>query len=150
MKNILILIIAIGLSGCIYDRFNDKLSITNKTNKNISVLYSNDLGVDTTENNVAFYVADENVLMPDSTMHFSTWGGQTAWNDYLREGKPKRLFFAFFETKTLKWYEHSYTMNQMVDYKLYFKLDSYTESDLEKMGWNVVVRDSNMVTPKAE
>jgi hypothetical protein len=148
MKNILILIIAIGLSGC--DPFNDKLSVTNKTKKRVSILYSNDIGVDTTTNDVAFYVDDRNILMPDSALRFSIMGDEKAWHYYIDEGKPKRLFFAFFDTETVKWYENSYTMNQMVDYKLYFKLDSYTENELEKMGWNVVIRDSNIVVPKAK
>jgi len=139
-----------GLGGCIYDQFNDQLTVTNKTNRKVSVLYSSDLGVDTTKNNVAFYIDDRNVLMPDSTLRYSTWGGERAWHQYIEEGKRKRLFFAFFETETLKKYEHSYTMNQMMDYKLYFKLESYTADELDKMGWNVVVRESKIPTPTAE
>ena len=78
--------------GCYDVKVNHQLSITNKTNKEISILYSNDVNIGQKKNNVAFYISDRNVTKPDSSRDIIRLGGKDSWHDYIEEGGTKKLF----------------------------------------------------------
>lgn len=130
----------VGLYGC-YDIVNNyDLSINNKTDRKVAVLYSFNVDPKSNGNNVDYYLSDENAIEPDSTYTIVKVGGKDAWRDYIDEGKTKRLYFYFFETDTLKRYFNQFTMNDFVRQKKYYKRLEYTEKELKAINWTVVVQ----------
>ena len=130
--------IAVFVSSCIIDYYNDKLSVTNKSGKEISVLYSNDVEAPT-ENNVAAYTVDWNVIKPDTTQSIVIPGNEDAWHYDIEAGSEKKLFLYIFETDTLRKYEKIASMRDLMWMKKYFKSFSYSEKELNKINWNIVV-----------
>ena len=127
------------LSACIMDYYNHQLSITNNSGKELSVLYSNDVEIPANENNVDFYIADWETVKPDSTFTIVMPGNENVWHEYIADGSTKKLYFYIFETDTLKKYKNNYSMRGFVQMNKYFKSFSYTENELKKINWNIVV-----------
>ena len=142
MKNtytsIFLLIISSSLYGCYDVMTNWQLSITNKADKNISVLYTNHSHE--AENNIAYYTSTQNIIMPDSSYDIITLGGKNAWHEYIKAGKTKTLYIYVFSVDTLKKYDESSSIYEIVDQHKYLKLLSYTEADLNKISWHIVFK----------
>ena len=119
---------------------NHQLSIINKTQKDIAVLYSNNISPVAKKNNVAFYLSDQSITRPDSTRDIIRLGGKDAWHNYIEEGKAKKLFLYVFDTDTLKKYNNVYSMYELVSQHRFFKLLTYSENYLNKVNWQVTIR----------
>lgn len=130
--------IVVFVSSCIIDYYNDQLSITNNSGKELSVLYSNEVEA-STENNVAAYIADWGTVKPDSTFTIVKPGRENVWHQYIQKGGTKKLYFYIFETDTLRKYKNAYSMRGFVQMNKYFKALSFSEDELKKINWNVVV-----------
>ena len=137
MKKILFFSVIAFLGSCIIDYYNHKLSIVNKSGKEISVLESNDIEAPN-DNYVAYYMADWVVIKPDSSRTLVMPGNEDAWHDYIQEGHDKKLYLYIFETNTLKEYKNN-SIQELVRIKKYFKSYTYSESDLDKINWTVIV-----------
>jgi hypothetical protein len=120
------------------DLTNHQLSLTNKSGKDISILYSNHNAQRLTENNVAYYIADWNIMKSDSSKDIVKAGNKNAWHEYIEQGRTKKLFVYIFETDTLKKYSNIYSMDDIVREHKYLKLLSYSENDLNKIGWKII------------
>lgn len=140
MRRVLLLYVLIGVfvPSCIVDYYSHQLSITNNTGNELSVLYSNAVEAPT-ENNVDFYIADWETVKPDSTFTLTNHGKENAWHEYIQEGSAKKLYFYIFETDTLRKYRNIYNMKDMVAGGRYFKSMSYSEAEMGKIHWNLVV-----------
>lgn len=138
-----ILVVAcFSLVGCIYDQFNHQLSLTNTSKRTLSYLYTNFADrKDLTGNNVAAYIADWMIVKSDSTEYIAKPGGKNIWHNYIANGKNKKLYVYLFDTDTLKKYNGIYSMEDIVNQHKYLKLLSYSESDLNKINWQVVYKD---------
>lgn len=134
-----LLVIFSSLCGCYDVTTNHQLSLTNKSNRNISILYSNLAEQPLTENNVAYYTNDRNVIYPDSCSEIIQLGGKNAWHNYIEKSQSKKLYIFIFETDTLKKYEGVYSMENFVNRHKYLKLFCYSEIDLNKIAWRITV-----------
>jgi hypothetical protein len=113
------------------------LTIVNKSGKEISVLYSNDIFPPPDENNVEFYLSEENITKPDSSLNIVTMGDENAWHEYISNGKNKRLYFYIFEPDTLRKYQGLYSMYDFVQRGKYYKSQSFSENELKNRNWKV-------------
>ena len=137
-KNIFLFIVAICFfCGCYDVRTNHQLSLTNKSDRKISILYSNLSDKTLTENNVAYYTSDWNIIKPDSSNDIVKLGGKDAWHNYIDKNKTRKLFIYVFETDSLKKYDGIYSMEDIVNKHKYLKLLCYSESDLNKINWQI-------------
>jgi hypothetical protein len=82
---------------------------------------------------------NRNVIKPGSSLEVVKTGGVDAWHEYIAEGKSERLYFYVFETDTLRKYLGLYSMYDFVKNCKYFKNMSYSESELDKMGWKIQI-----------
>jgi hypothetical protein len=128
------------LWGCYDIVTNHQLVITNKSLKKISVLYSNDLNTEKNENNIAFYLSNQSVILPDSSRDIIRLGGSNEWHDYINAGKTKKLTIYIFDVDSLNRYNGIYSMNNLVTQHKYLMVSSYTEKELEKVKWNIMFR----------
>jgi len=135
MKKILFFSVIAFLGSC--DYYNYKLSVINKSGKEISVLESNDIEAPSA-NYVAYYLADWVAIKPDSSRTITKPGKEDAWHNYIQEGHDKKLYLYIFETNTLKEYKNN-SIQELVRIKKYFKSYAYSESDLDKINWTVTV-----------
>ena len=126
--------------GCYDVKVNYDLSITNKSKMKISLLYSNHVQKNLTENNIAYYIRDDKIVKPDSSLDITILGGREAWHDYMEEGKTKRLFLYVFSTDTLTKYNNSFSIDDLVHQHKYLKLFNYSENDLNKTNWKIVFK----------
>jgi hypothetical protein len=144
MKNkiiyIFLVVICYFFYGCNDVRTNHKLSLTNKSDKKVSILYSNLVDKILTENNVAYYISDWNVIKPDSTYDIVKLGGKDAWHNFIEKSKTKKLLIYVFESDTLKKYDGVYSMEDIVGYHKYLKLLLYSEKDLDKIDWQITFK----------
>lgn len=115
--------------GCLIDFHNSMLRIQNKTTKKISILYADSLSVNT-KNNVAFYISDQRVILPDSTNTIFKNGNENAWHEYIEERPEKKLFLFVFSVDDLNKYNGYYTMDQLCDMHKYIKVLSFFEKQL--------------------
>ncbi len=104
----------------------------------ISFLYSNHVEGNLTENNIAYFISDYNIVKPDSSLKISILGGREAWHDYIEEGKTKRLFLYVFSADTLMKYNNLLSIDDLVHQHKYLKLFNYSENDLNKINWKIV------------
>ncbi|MGZ3813126.1 MAG: hypothetical protein ACXVB0_17585 [Mucilaginibacter sp.] len=104
---------------------------------NISLLYSNHAENNLTENNIAYFIRDDQIVKPDSSLDITILGGRKAWHDYIEEGKTKRLFLYIFSTDTLIKYNHTLSIDDLVHQGKYLQLVNYSEKDLDKANWKL-------------
>ncbi len=136
--SIVFLAIVFSLVGCYSDvMVNHQLSLINKSEKSISILYSNGAETPITQNNVAFYITDRQVVQPDSTIDITILGNNNPWHQYIEEGKAKTLSLYVFEADTLKKYNNIYSMDDLVNQQKYLKLLTYSEIELQKTNWKL-------------
>jgi hypothetical protein len=64
-------------------------------------------------------------------------GGKDAWHYYIEKGRPKKLFIYIFDTDTLRKYNGSYSIDDIVGEHKYLKSLSYSEKDLDKIDWKI-------------
>src|ERR1700761_3780653 len=136
MKKKTLLLVSVScvcICGCYDIKVNHQLSLTNKSNKEISILYSNDVNLGPNENNVAFYLSDQSATMPDSSREIIRLGGKDSWHNYIGEGRAKKLFLYVFETDTLKKYNNIYSMYELVNRHKFLKILAYSENSLNKI-----------------
>ena len=126
--------------GCIMDYSNSILSVQNKSQNAISVLYSNSSSPHT-ENNIAFYIADWEIISPDSMKNIYKNGQKNVWHDYIGEGKDKKLYLYFFSVDSLKKYDGQYSMDKLCAMQKYIQVSSYTEEQLKKINWKIVYKN---------
>lgn len=126
--------------GCYDVIVNHDLSITNKSKITISLLYSNHVEKNLKENNIAYFIRDDKILKPDSSLDITILGGREAWHDYIEEGKTKRLFLYIFSTDTLTKYNNRFSIDDLVHQGKYLKLLNYSENDLNKTNWKIVFK----------
>lgn len=126
--------------GCYDIKINHDLSVRNKSKMNISLLYSNHAEKILTENNIAYFVREDNIVKPDSSFDITILGGREAWHNYIEEGKTRRLFLYVFSTDTLTKYNNRFSINDLVQQGKYLKVFNYTEADLNKMNWEIVFK----------
>lgn len=107
---------------------------------NISVLYSNRANEKLTENNVAYYIREDNVIAPGSSSDITTLGREDAWHNYIEEGKTKKLFFYIFNADSLKNFNNGNSMDELINQKKYSKLLEYTEKQLDEIHWKVTYK----------
>lgn len=135
--------ISLLLTSCYDIITNSSLSIKNKTNRQITVLYSNGSNPEVTENNIAYYISDQQVIKPDSSASIRTLGRNDAWHNYINEGRSKMLFIYVFDVDSLKRYDQGYSIQELVNQKKYLKLIKYHEADLNKLCWKIDFEDEN-------
>ncbi len=104
----------------------------------ISFLYSNHVERNLTENNIAYFIRNDKIVKPDSSVEITILGGKEAWHDYIEEGKTKRLFLYVFSTDTLTKYNNLFSIDDLVHQHKYLKLFNYSENDLDKINWKIV------------
>jgi hypothetical protein len=126
--------------GCYDVTVNHQLSITNKLNIDISILYSNDINPGPNENDVAFYLSNQSITKPDSSRDIIRLGGKHSWLDYIEEGKTKKLFLYVFESDTLEKYNNTYSMYELVSRHKFLKVLTYSEDNLDKINWRIIIR----------
>jgi hypothetical protein len=136
-----LLIFSVVIGGCVMDYSNSMLQIHNKSKQPITVLYSNAINP-STENNIAYYIADDEIIKPDSVNTISKPGKQDAWHQYIEEGKDKHLYLFIFSVDTLKKYDDLYSMDQLSAMGKYLKVLKYSESELIKMNWKVNYKEN--------
>ena len=130
----------IFLYSCGYDITNNyDLVLINKSPKEISLLYSNEISAQT-QNNVAYYLSGQSATPPDSSRIIYKTGGKDAWRNYIKEGKAKRLYLYIFETDTLKKYQNMYSMSYLVSQRKFRKILDYSVNELEQNHWKIVAR----------
>ena len=126
--------------GCWDITTDHQLSLTNKTGREISFLYSNNAKSNSPDNNVAFYASNENVIKPDSTKDIIILGNGDAWHNYIDAGSSKKLSLYIFETDTLYNYNGTTPISNLVNKNKYFKLLTYSEKELDKNNWHITVQ----------
>ncbi len=136
-KFLIILIFCFSIYGCYDVTVNRGLSITNKSDAKVSILYSNRVNKQLTENNIAYYISDENVIQPDSTYDITILGRNNPWHQYINEGKTKKLFLYVFNVDSLKKFEGVYSMDDLINQKKYLKVIKYSEEELNKINWKI-------------
>jgi hypothetical protein len=142
VRNVTILIAsAILLDGCIYDQFNHTISVVNKSNRTISVLYDNDEKSDSNENYIAYYTSDYQIIKPDSTWNMVKPGGENAWHDYIQEAEPKKLFIYVFDLDTLRKYDSADLVRNVRDEHKYIEKMIFSEVELAKQNWKIVFKE---------
>ncbi|RWY49198.1 hypothetical protein [Mucilaginibacter gilvus] len=125
--------------GCKYiamDYSNSMLTVRNNSSQKITVLYSNSQPPTRRENNVEFYVSDNNYVEPDSTNTIYISGKSDAWHYYISEGKEKKLFIYVFSVDEIKQY-HGPVMNELINTNKYLKVLNYTEEELTALNWQI-------------
>jgi len=140
LKSSIAVVICCSFYECCDVKVNYDLSITNKSKKKISLLYSNHVKKNLTENNIAYFIRDDKIVKPDSTIDISIIGGREAWHDYIEEGKTKKLFLYIFSTDTLTKYNNHFSINDLVHQRKYLRLFNYSENDLDKTNWKIVFK----------
>lgn len=104
----------------------------------ISVLYSKVKQGKITENNIAFYITDRNIISPDSVYDITTLGGQDAWHEVIEDSPDKKLFIYVFNTDSLiKYNSTQYSINDLVYLNKYLKRYEYTERQLIDDNWKI-------------
>jgi hypothetical protein len=136
---LLIVVSAIFFYSCVYDVVNYEMLLINKSNKEISLLYSNDVFPELNENEVAYYLGDQSVTQPDSSRVIFKPGGKSAWHDYIEKGEAKRLYLYVFETDTLRKYNNDLRMHDLVERRKFIRALSYTEDELKKINWKIII-----------
>jgi hypothetical protein len=139
-KSLIFLMVCSSLCGCYDIMTNHQLSITNRSKQKISVLYSNFADKILTENNVAYYTADWNVIKPDSSGDIIQIGGKDAWHNYIAKNETRKLFIYIFSTDTLKKYGGFFSMADIISQHKYLKLLTYSEKDLNKISWQITFK----------
>jgi len=136
---VVIVVIALNLVGCYDVMVNSQLSLVNRSGRAVSILYSNGTQTPISENNVAYFTSDYQIAQPDSVIYITTLGNNNAWHKYIEESKTKTLSFYIFETDTLKKYNDVYSMDNLIKQHKYFKLLCYSENELKKTNWKIVL-----------
>ncbi|MDB5128053.1 hypothetical protein [Mucilaginibacter sp.] len=127
--------------GCHYTNY--MLEVHNSSKQKITVLYSNTVKPSSiNENNIAYYIADDEIIKPDSVNTISKPGKQDAWHQYIEEGKDKHLYLFIFSVDTLKKYDSLYSMGQLSAMGKYLKVFKYSEPELIKMNWKVNYKEN--------
>lgn len=125
------------VSSCIMHYYNHQLSIINLSGRKLSIDYSNEIVINK-ENNVAFYIAEANIIQPNSTFNIVIPGNENAWHEYIQEGSTKKLHLYVFETDTLRKYQNT-SMTELARINKYYKLFTYSEKELDKLKWNIKI-----------
>src|SRR5579863_7459711 len=115
----LFIITATVLSGC--EHSDIRLTITNRSNTDISVLCSNHSSLHLTENNIDFFLLDNNIIKPDSTNFIRKFGKSNSWHNYINEGPDKKLFIYVFALDTLIKYKGLASMDELCYHHKYLK-----------------------------
>lgn len=136
----LIIILFHCFSGCTDVSINHTLSITNKSNTKISILYSNEANKRSTENNIAYFIRDQNIIPPDSSFDIPIMGRRDAWHQYINEGNSKKLYIYIFSVDSLTKANGIYSMDELVNKKKYLELTSYSEEQLSKINWQITFK----------
>ena len=138
---LLIAIYIVCFNSCGYDVVNNyDMLLINKSDKEISLLYSNDVLPELDENQVAYYLSDQSVTKPDSSRIIFKPGGKSAWHDYIEKREAKRLYLYVFETDTLRKYNNGLTMHDLVEHHKFISTLSYTEDELKKNKWKIIIK----------
>jgi hypothetical protein len=142
MKNTLIKFSILTVFNCCFYACYDvtishRLSILNMSDKKISVLYSNRANGRLTENNIAYFTSEENVIQPDSSFDITILGTKDPWHKYIDAGKTEKLFLYIFDIDSLKKFNNSYSMDDLINQKKYLKILSYSEKQLNEINWKI-------------
>ncbi len=130
------LIITILLFLACWDvRFNDSLRVINNSAERISILHSNQKTGDLTANHIAFFVDDYNTVAPGDTSLIHIMGNDGAWHDYISQGIDQKLYLYVFNVDTLKKYQDTYSMDDLVEMGKYISLLQYSERELKSKHW---------------
>ena len=132
-----VILLLIFLCSCYDVRTNHMLSMKNNSNRIISILYSNKTAPDSNENNIAYYLSDQNLLKPDSSRNIIILGGENAWHNYIQKENAKRLFVYVFDVDTLRKYNGVYSINDLRNNHKYLKMHSYSEQELKNSNWRI-------------
>jgi hypothetical protein len=128
---LLFILVITLVSSC--DYYNHKLKLHNKSKEIITVEYA-DRELPDEMNYVEFYIADYNVIMPDSTKDIVTGGKEDAWHFYIDHSPRKKLFVYVFSVKQISQYRGN-VMVDIIRAGKYLKRFEYTEQELISRNW---------------
>jgi len=77
-------------------------------------------------------------LPPDSSFEIAILGRNDSWHRYINEGRTKQLFLYVFNVDSLKKFDGSYSMDDLINQRKYLSCKQYSEEQLDKIKWKIV------------
>lgn len=130
-----IIVLILSLPSCIYDPAPAIIEVVNHTDHNINVLWSIDTVPEYPSiNHTEYYYS--NVLLVNDTLD-AMENGANGWKRFLLNSKNKKVNFFVFSADSLK---ARNSIDDLILKRLYKRLE-YSEEDLIKSNWRVVIKE---------
>ncbi|MBB5646545.1 hypothetical protein [Pedobacter cryoconitis] len=130
-----IIVLILFLTSCIYDPAPAIIEVVNHTDHNINILWNIDTVPEYPSiNHTEYYYS--NVLLVNDTLD-AMENGASGWKRFLLNSKNKKVNFFVFSADSLK--AHN-SIDDLILKRLYKRLE-YSEEDLIKSNWQVVIKD---------
>jgi len=88
-------------------------------------------------NSIYYNLRDSIIAKSSKTFSKPSGLNKDGWSIEIKNSKDKKLKLYIFNFDTLKKYKSMYSINQIVEYKLFDTILAYTEEQLDSANWKI-------------